>query len=170
MKALGSWRRLLQEGSLYLLLVLLPFSKAAVEILFGFLLLGWVLERLDPRTRRDTLWLKPALRPLGLALAGYLGICALSITVSRFPEVSVRAFFSKWLEYLWFFVIATDLGGRPAVLRRSLGALACSAFLVLVEGLSQEWLGHGLFRGYALHTFLRMTGPYENPIDLATYL
>ena len=37
-----------QEGSLYVLLFLLPFSKAAIEVAFGVLLLGWLVARLTP--------------------------------------------------------------------------------------------------------------------------
>jgi len=39
---------LVQEGALYLLLLLLPFSKAAIEITFVLLLMGWIAQRLMP--------------------------------------------------------------------------------------------------------------------------
>jgi putative inorganic carbon (HCO3(-)) transporter len=48
--------------------------------------------------------------------------------------------------------------------------VACSVAAVLLEGLTQELFGHGLLRRYPVWAYSRMTGPYENPIDLATYL
>ncbi|MDP3722438.1 MAG: O-antigen ligase family protein [Candidatus Omnitrophota bacterium] len=161
---------LVQEGSLYALLFLLPFSKAAVEILFGFIFFGWLFQRLDPRTRTDTLWLSPALRPLALALVSYLGVCALSIAPSTFHWLSLRGFVGKWLEYLLYFVMVADLAVRPRVVKRCLRVLVYSAAFVLIEALTQERYGNGFFLNFRLDFFSRMTGPYENPIDLATYL
>jgi O-antigen ligase len=159
-----------QEGSLCVLLFLLPFSKAAIEIGFGLLLLGWVLERVDSRTRGDTVWRRASFRPLALALAGFLGVCALSILGSRHLPESLSGLINKWAEYLLFFVIAADLGARPGVVRRVAWVFAASSVFVVVEALSQELFGTGIFRGYRWIVYQRMTGPYENPIDLATYL
>ena len=53
MSRVGSVVSKVQEGSLYVLLFLLPFSKAAIEIAFGGLLLGWLCVRLDPRKDPD---------------------------------------------------------------------------------------------------------------------
>lgn len=162
--------RLMQEDGLYVLFVLLPFSKASVEIAFGVMFCGWVLERLHPTTRRDTLWLQPRLRSLALAVVGFLVACALSVAVSDVPRLSLRAFFSKWMEYVLFFVIAADVCRRPGVAGRCLWALLLGSAAVVLEGVWQERTGYGLLRGYRLDFFRRMTGPYENPIDLATYL
>jgi O-antigen ligase len=48
--------------------------------------------------------------------------------------------------------------------------VAWSSVLVVIEALSQEFFGAGVFRGYRWMVFERMTGPYTNPIDLATYI
>ena len=160
----------LEEGSLYVLLFLLPFSKAAVEVMFGVWLLGWVLQRLDASARWQTVWARPSLRPLAWAILGYLGACALSIAVSDFRVQSLRGFIEKWLEYLWFFVMAAEVGSRSGAARRCAAVIAWSSLFVVVEALTQELFGRGVFRHYPLLTYNRMTGPYENPIDLATYL
>ena len=167
------WRRgvaVVQEGSLHVLLFLLPFSKAALEITFGGLLVTWLFMRLDPKTRTQTLWLQPTLRPLLAAAATFLAACALSILVSTDPALSLMGFINKWLEYLMLFLIVTDVVSRPKIAQRSLRTLAASACFVVFEGISQERYGSGFFRYYRLDFFRRMTGPYENPIDLATYL
>ena len=161
---------LIQEGSLYALLLLLPFSSAAVEISFGTLLLGWILVRLDPQTRSDTVWLEPRLFLLATAVLSYLGICALSTLVSDYPTKSAVGFVGKWLEYLWFFVMIADVSRRPHVARRSLYVLACSAVMVILESMVQERVGRGLILHYPFLMYKRITGPYQNPTDLATYL
>ena len=170
MSGLLRWAERAQEGGLYVLLLLLPFSKASSEILFGVLLIGWLIERLHPATRRASLWWRPSFRPLALAILVYLAICALSIAVSDYPWKSVQGFIGKWLEYVLFGVIVADIGARPGVIRRSLLVVACSSLAVVVEALFQELRGTGLFCGYSLKMYGRMTGPYENPSDLATYL
>ncbi len=161
---------LLQEGSLYVLILLLPFSKAAVELMFGVMLLGWIIGRLDATGRAQIVWRRPELRGLVLAGCAYLAVCAMSILVSQYPRQSVEGFVGKWLEYLWLFAMVADLAwNRPQVVGRLLMVLACSAGLVIIECVTQEWWGVGLFRRHELFRYRRMTGPYENPIDLATY-
>ncbi len=171
MNPLGKVVRSIQEGSLYLLLVLLPFSKAAVEVLFGVLLLGWLIERARPETRRQTLWVRAEQRRLVWALGMFLAACALSVVVSGHRWLSLNGLINKWLEYLLFVVIVADVASRPGVVTRCLMALSASVLLVGVEGLTQEFSGRGLLRHFpARSVFGRMTGPYENPGDLATFL
>jgi len=186
----------LQEGSLYGLLFLLPFSKAAVEIAFGVLLLGWGLERVNPETRRESAWCSASLRLVAGAIVTFLTVCALSVMTSDYPALSARGFVRKWLEYLLFFVIVTDVARRPRVLGRCLAILALSSLCVAGMALAQEvayrltfealdgtfprrplmieWvqgqLAQSTFRVHPAFTYRRMTGPYENPGDLATYL
>ena len=165
--------RKVQESSLYVLLFLLPFSKAAIEIGFGVLLVGWLVERVRGSTRSDSVWVRARLAPLGVGIGLYLAVCGLSIVVSDYPALSMSGFVNKWLEYLLFLVIVADVGARPGIVKRSLAVIACSSLFVVIEAASQQLFGKGLFRGYAigaLGKFPRITGPYENPIDLATYL
>lgn len=162
--------RWLQEASLYLLILLLPFSKASIELTFAGLFFGWLFARLDPATRRDSLWHRPALRTLLAVLTGYLAVCALSIAVSRYPGTSLKGFVGKWLQYLLFTVVIADVALHPAVVKRSLRVFAAAALFVVFEAVTQERYGNGFFRNFRLDFYFRMTGPYENPIDLATYL
>ena len=166
------WRvaRPLQDGSLYVLLFLLPFSKAAVEITFGLLLIGWILERLNPTTRLQTVWLSSDLRPLALSIVAYLSVCALSIAISDFPMHSVQGLIDKWLEYVLFTVIVADISRRSSVVNRGVSLMAWSSLCVAIQAVAQEAF---VTRHWTLHpasSYHRMTGPYSNPIDLATYL
>lgn len=161
---LGEW---IERGGFYLLLLLLPFSNAAIELTFWLLLCGWVAAR----TRQDHGWRALAPAGIGWAVVGYLAICALSIVVSDVPHVSSRALFSKWGQYLLFFVMVTDLAKRrPTIVRSALMVVACSSAFVALEAILQEVTGRGPFRGFPLSYYGRMTGPYKDPIDLATYL
>ncbi len=159
-----------QDGSLYVLLFLLPFSKAAIEIMFGVLLVGWLAAQLAPTSRANTIWASRPLRPVALAVGAYLGVCALSILVSSHPWLSVKGLVNKWLEYLLFFVIVADLASTPNVVTRSLTVMTWSSVFVVIEAVTQEVFRKGIFRGLPFNAFGRITGPYENPIDLATYL
>jgi len=167
---LGRVGRSIQEGSLYVLLFLLPFSISAVEITFGTMLFGWLLCQWGACAETGLLWRRPTLRPLAWAVVVFLGVCALSIVGSRYRTESLHGFVGKWLQYLIFFMLVVDLGARPGVVARAAAVMAVSALLVVGEGFSQEVLGRGLLRGYPLVVYGRMTGPYKNPIDLATYL
>ena len=160
----------LLEGSMYVLLFLLPFSKAAIEVTFVLLLIGWIAERLIPGPCPRNLWVSARLRLLLFVLLAYLGICALSISVSSHPALSVRGFVGKWLEYLLLFLIIADMASRPHIVERSLKVFTWSSCLVVVEAVTQEVWGRGLLKRYPLYMYGRMSGPYENPIDLATYL
>ncbi len=162
--------RSIQEGSLYVLLFLLPFSISAVEIAFGTMLFGWLLCQWGACAETGLLWRRPTLRPLAWAVVVFLGVCALSIVGSRYRTESLHGFVGKWLEYLLFFMLAVDVARRPGVVARGAAVMAVSALLVVGEGLWQEVFGRGLIRGYLLVVHNRMTGPYKNPIDLATYL
>jgi len=162
--------RYIQEGSWYVMLFLLPFSKAAVEIGFGFLLIPWLLERLIPATRAETVWRAPQLRWLGIAIGVFLLICMASPLWSRYPLLSLSGFVNKWLEYLLFVIIVADIGVRPGRLSRSVAVLAVSSVFVLVESAVQVRSGRGLFMHRRFDYFGHITGPYENPIDLAIYL
>jgi O-antigen ligase len=160
----------LQSWSWYLLLLLLPFSKAAIEISFFLLLIGWVGERLRPRTSPPSLWTLPALRPIRFALAGYLAFCLLATLSSTDPYLSLEGLIEKTIEYALLFVMAVDRARDPTTFARSLNLLMVSSGLVVLDGLAQEFLGKDPARGYPLITYGRMTGPYENPTDLATFL
>jgi O-antigen ligase len=158
-----------QEGSLYLLLLLLPFSNAVVELAFVALLAGWLVDW--PQRRRERRVWPVALRPILWSLATFLALCALSLTVSRYPHLGLRALITKWGEYAALFVLIADLVMRhPAVFARSLVVIACSTALVVVEAVSQELRGYGLIRHISVEIYDRMSGPYKDPSNLSTYL
>ncbi len=162
--------RVVQAGSLCALLFLLPFAPAAVEMLFGVLLVGWLIEWFDSQSRAQSVWRHRMLRGVLITGAIYLAICALSIVVSDYPVKSLLGFVKKWVQYLLLFVIAADVMWRRPVIKKLLALFACSSLLVVCEALVQELFGKGFIRGYRFSIYSRITGPYQNPSDLATYL
>lgn len=162
--------RLVQRGSLYGLFFLLPFSKAAVEVAFGLMLAGWIVEH-APARWRQSFWRTAPSRRLLAAVGAYLLVGALSFCVSSFPSLSLRGFIGKTLEYALLFVIAVDVAyAFPAVIHRC-GALLCvSAAVVCVDTVSQGFWGRDPLLSRSFAKYMRITGPYESPSDLATYL
>lgn len=158
------------EGGWYALLLLLPFSKAAIEILFGVMLLGWVIAYAGPQAWRKSVWSHPEARALWWPLASCLAIGALSISVSAFPEISLRGWIGKHLEYACLFLMAADIARPARSVRRSVVILLVSALFVSLDSLLQLWLGRDPVRWHTIEYYGRMTGPYENPNDLGTYL
>lgn len=168
---LAIWAGRVQEASAYTLLFLLPFSKAAIEVAFFTWWAGWLLRLCAEGWQAVRPWsMAPSRRPLAVAIAAFLAVSGASVLWSHYPEKSLDGLIGKWLEYLWLFMMAVDLGARPGVLSRCAAVLAVSSGFVVLEAISQLWVGQGMFRHYPLLTYGRETGPYENPIDLATYL
>lgn len=168
-RAIGA-ARMLQQGSLLLLLVLLPVSKAGIEILFFLLLIGWLLERALCGGWTSSVWSQRAMRPMLWALLGYLAVCAASILTSTYPALSLRGFIGKTLEYALFLVILADVVARMRSVWPVVAALLTSAVVVIGDALIQEITGVDPILHHSKVIFKRMTGPYENPGDLATYL
>lgn len=165
----GQW---LQQGSLAALLIFLPFSKAAVEIAFGVMLVGWVMEYASPTRVRSSLWSRPEARGLLTALLSYVVASGLSILHSSYPDISVRGFITKTLEYAVYFMMAAELGLRRRMRERSVALLLMATMFVGLDAVVQA-VTHYDVRGHTIglreSAYFRITGPYENPIDLATY-
>lgn len=163
------WGRLAQRSALFLSLLLLPFSKAAVEITFGLLLIGWLIEHGATRWR-ESVWASRSSRPCLVALVGFLVVCALSIVTSTYPGNSLNGFINKTLEYALMLVIAADVAKDRLVVQRGLAILMVSSLFVGLDAVAQEIFGKEPLFGYVVTNYGRMGGPYNNPSDLATYL
>lgn len=159
----------IQTGTLYGLLLLLPVSKAAVEIAFPVLLLTWLVQH-APTRWQASVWRLPATRPCLVALLGYLAVCAASILTSSYPSLSLRGFICKTLEYALYFIVMADLATDTAVARRGLIVLACSSVVVALDAFAQQAIGYDPLLRHQLQSAVRITGPYENSIDLGTFL
>ncbi|MBI3332940.1 MAG: O-antigen ligase family protein [Candidatus Omnitrophica bacterium] len=162
----------------YFLLFALPFSIAAIEIVFPLLLAAWVIGWLIPLRASGSVWRSDPVKWVLWTLAAYLGICALCVPFSSYPSLSLIGLVCKTLEYALFFFIAADLVDEPRVVRRSLQIILAAAWVVCLYALLQEWLIRqvpvpGVAIDPILHrplNYARMVGPYSNPNDLATFM
>lgn len=169
---------LLSQRLLAALLFVIPFSKAAIELLFPVMLVAWLGSRWfrgQKPSGKGTVLHSSTL----YALLAYTAYAAWSISYSDFPDLSLRAWVGKTLEYSLMFVIAYDIVDRPGTAARGLNALFRSTWVVLAYGALQESIIHNPWKGSAMPmdpifhqplNYIRMVGPYENPNDLATYL
>lgn len=178
LKTIASFGARLQLFSLHAMFLLIPFSKASVELGFGGLLLGWLMRQAAPSGPRLGVWTDRRLRATALGLIAFAAVCGLSVIGSTYPSHSIKGWIDKWLEYLLFVVLVADIEDLPKALPGLIVTLALSSVCVIVESLMQEKFKHGLFHWKPLATdnerkpllpYGRMSGPYDNPIDLATY-
>lgn len=160
------------------LLFVTPFSISAIEITFPVLLLLW-------------LWGLCARRPAGLevpfptrqvrgillALLAYMAVCFFSLAYSHFRVTTARGLVGKLLEYSLLYAICLHAARQPGAPRACLRAIQLAAWLVVLHSLLQQWaITHSVtavrdpILRYRYLDYLRIVGPYKNPIDLATYL
>jgi len=163
---------------LVVFLFVLPFSNAAIEILFPFLLVAWFVGWPLAREGGVSVWPSFPARVVSFALFSYLGVCAVSVLTSNNVTLSVSGMVTKTLEYAMLFFIASDIVSEPKVLQRGIQSLLAAAWLVVLYAVLQEWLVSQVvppalaldpIRGRPL-IYGRMIGPYNNPNDLATFL
>jgi len=161
------WQRSAQ-GSLVLLVATLAFSKALGEITSSLLICWWLWGgRVWWPTRRW--WAQWRTVPITPALATFLGVCVLSIVMSTFPELSWRGFVRKTLEYACLcWAVSTLMRGRPLWKGWWWGTLLGS--LAVVFDVVWQVLTGADLRGHSFRAYGLITGPFENPNDLATYL
>lgn len=159
------------RGLLYILLFVIPFSVAAIEILFPLLLVTWILGwRIGATQNTPSIWNTAAGRRVLLFLLLYAAICTWSVFFSSDPVLSLIGLVGKTYEYLLLFIIACDAVDHPAAARRCIRALLASALLVGLYGVVQHLSGYfDPIRNHPM-VYTRMIGPYPNPNDLATFL
>lgn len=145
----------------------LPFSKSAAETAGITAVVLWAICGSPSR-------LRSAPRPALLLYAIFLGAVVLSfvhVPTAHLPE-SLRGAL-KWLKYIGFFFMASDLFGEPVRLRRLVSVFLASLVLVVINGYIQIWTGSDLLKGYTADLpgrFVRMTSSFGSPNDLAAFL
>ena len=171
------FRRVL-ESLLVAMVFVIPFSIAAIEILFPLLLVGWLISEMGEVTASKRTPLRVNEKAVLWALGLYAGICTLSVFTSEFFLLSLTGLVGKTLEYTLLFLIAFRAIQQPSMPERCLQALLLAAWLVVLHSLLQQGaIARAVYKstvrdpilGRTLE-YVRMQGPYKNPNDLATYL
>ena len=164
----GVWAA--QPWLLYAFCFSLTFSNALIEILSAALIACWIMQRIGPLEHRPPArWLP--MGPMVWPLIAYLAACGLSVATSTYPGLSLQGFLQKTLQYGLISLSVADLAARPGVAKRATWALAASAALLALDVVIQRVWGRDVLLGIArFPDGGRLTGPFRNPIDLATCL
>jgi len=149
---------------LYLMISVLPFSKAGIEICFVAALSLWIIKRLILRDAR------PPVTILNKPLLIYIIIGILSVIASSYFKMSLRAFFTKFMEGILLYFIIVEVFKKKRHLFIVTILLFLSATVTCVDGLIQKYLtGFDLFRHVSM---VRggITAAFDHKNDLGAYL
>lgn len=161
---------------LYAIVFAAPFSKSISEIGITLAIAVWITQKL---LNRD---LKLARIELGVALAIFVIAILPSFINTAYPALSIKAFFSKVLKYVFLCVVMADTIRTKERLKDLLVVAFLSIMLITLDGYVQHygvqvdflhnypsfsvrtlWMNEGPFRGYPTASF-----PYPN--DLAAWI
>lgn len=132
----------LGEYSLYGLLFFLAISNALVEIFVVLMLIGFIGRKI---IKPDFSYLK--IWP-NIFLLFFLLFSAVSLLNSgAYLKISLRALFGKWMQYLGIYSIVQDYIYNQKVIKRGMVVFLFGAFLAVISGLSQYFLGVEFLRG-----------------------
>lgn len=131
--------------SLFALVSIIPFSTAAVEILFGVSLVLYILRR---ATEKD--WAIQKNVPL-MSAAAFIFFLFLSIFASgTYFHKSMETFVFKWLEYVLIFFIIQDSFRSREDRVTAFRLIFIAAAITSIDGIIQRFLGFDLFRFFPL--------------------
>lgn len=158
------------EYCLYGMILFIPISIAAIEILVSLAILAFIIKKI----------LKPDFRFVKnlphLFLLFFFVFSALSFLNSGpYIKESVRAIFSKWFEYIWIFLMAQDTLSSRKRLRNAVVILLVMGFVVGISALCQRFLGIEFLRQRVMINIggagvYAITGSFKHFNDFGAYL
>lgn len=157
------------EYSFYGLLFFLPISNALVEIFAGLALFGFIGRKI----------IKPDFKYLkswpNIFLLFFLLFSALSLFNSgEYFDISLRALTGKWMQYLGICLIIQDTVRSRKILTRALAVFLFGAFLAVLSGLSQYFIGVEFLRNKTLINsnmgIRAITSAFAHYNDFGSYL
>jgi len=157
------------EFSLYGLIFVTPFSKAAIEVFAGFMLLGFIVKKIfDP----DFSFLRS---PAHAFLLLFVIFSAASLLNSGpYFNKGLAALFTKWLKYIGIFLFTQDILIKPYRVKRALAVFLFAAFLIGIDGLSQRFLAVEFLRHRSMvlvsEGVYAITSSFNHYNDFGTYL
>jgi len=163
---------------LYVLIFWLPYSKAVVEICVIVGAALWLVKRtslfLAKRGEGEASdfleSFKPASSCLTLPIGLFLVACVISISGSLFWQSSLRAFFTKTLEWFAIYFLVVEVFNRKKHVWTALIIFVFTAFSTAVDGLVQYYLTHrDVFMGYALTEGYRVTAGFSHANGLGAF-
>jgi len=150
-------------------LFFLPFSIACMEIFAGVALFCFIIKKIF---RPDFSFLKNRLFVILFVFFLFNGLSVFNS--DPYIAKSLKALFAKWLSYISIFVLTADSFGSTKRIKKAVGVLLISAFIVGIDGLSQGFLHFELFGGKPMiemtPQMFAMTAAFNHYNSLGFYL
>ena len=124
------------EWMLYILIFTLPFSKSIIEITAVIAIVCFIIKKVILKK-------SPFKKDL-ISIFLYLFVAAslISFINSQYMALSMRAFFSKTLEYALLFVIAREVIDTKTKLNNFMAMAFISCVIIVIDGLTQHFITH----------------------------
>ncbi|MFA5369910.1 MAG: hypothetical protein WC300_04230, partial [Candidatus Omnitrophota bacterium] len=151
--------------ALYVMIFMLPIGKAWVEICFTASLTLLLIKRACSRDFHIPRSI------LNAPLALYIIAGVLSVAASVHFGISLRAFFSKFLESIALFFIVIEVINKKVYLDRIIKIALCGAGIICLDGIVQYYITGGYDFIYVSQMIRDgATATFNHPNDLAGYL
>jgi putative inorganic carbon (hco3(-)) transporter len=161
------------EIALYGLVFSIPFSKAAISIFSITAIIAWFLSKgiklKNKELRLSNTWDFLRKNPAHMALAVFLTVNIISCITGVAIGHSLKAFFTKTLEYALFFIVVVDVFSDYKKLKRLLIVTLISVALAYINGIAQYIIGFDIARGFPLSNGA-ITGAFSNPNGFGNYV
>lgn len=141
------------ELSILLLIFLLPFFKAGIEIFSGLAFFFWLLKKICGHKDDGLLGIIPS-TSLSVALGVFFVINLLSVLTSVDTFISLRGFFGKLLGHVLLFFIIVEVVKSRANTSKFILVVTFSALIMVTDSYVQYFTGTAFLRNFA------MEGPY----------
>lgn len=169
---------------LFVLIVMLPYSSAAVEICVSFSMVLWVVKRTlrgmgaDKRNENDQKGFKaflasyvPVITPVNGFIYWFMLACLLSSIGCVLGFESFRAFFTKIFEWFIIYFIVVEVVVEKKHIKTIFILFFISSFILMVDGLLQYYvLRKDIFLGRVLNAGDRATAAFKTPSDFGAFL
>jgi len=131
-----------------ILVALVAVSKATIEITFGLMLFLWIVENALVKKWKIREYFPKT--KLNLPIAILIGVFFLSIFNSVVFDLSLRKFFSKWVQYIMLYFFTVNIIDSRKKFKIVLSIFSMSLALILVDGLWQFVTGIDFLRSYPI--------------------
>jgi len=168
----------------YALIFFLPISSALIEWSFGIIFVSFIIKRvtiLFDEVQKNSKQLsigkkllqivkifKPIDNILNKPLSAYIFVAFLSIFISHYPLLSIKAFVFKLLEGAYFYFMFIECMNNRSRLKIFLSVLFISILLTITNGFVQFITMEGFLRHHPM-TDGRMTSSFRHSNDFGAY-
>jgi len=152
------------EVAIYCLIFIIPFSKAGIEIFGITAIVAWTLKTLLARSNPLASLPKHVVFTLSLLFLANIASCVVSVSLAH----SLKALFTKTLEYMLFFLIVAEVFSDAKRIKPLLWVICISLALFYANGIVQYITGYDLVRKYFYEGY--MSGSMGSHNDFGTYV